>query len=124
MFGTSTDYHELNAGAHRNSPKNLSAPALTWHLAFWISKPALPYNLGQIVDVRKKLDAFLLALCSALNDDNKLIDNNKVIKDVRLHPRVPNKSGQPYFLLFNTVANASFRPVDSPTSLKMMTERQ
>jgi hypothetical protein len=62
MFGYSSDYHELNAGAHRNSPKNLYAPALTWHLAFWIDKPSSgqPQNPGQFVDVRTELDKFLL----------------------------------------------------------------
>jgi len=35
MFSTLNEYHEMNAGAHRNSPRKLKSPALTWHIGFW-----------------------------------------------------------------------------------------
>jgi hypothetical protein len=72
MFeNSSANYHELNAGAHRNSPKNLYAPALTWHLAFWMNKEDRDPQQSPNEIVRKKLDTFLLALCKELKDDNK-----------------------------------------------------
>src|SRR4051794_35936578 len=34
-FDAAPDYHELNAGAHRNPPRVLTGPSLVWHLAVW-----------------------------------------------------------------------------------------
>jgi hypothetical protein len=58
MFTTATDYHELNAGVHRTRPKNISAPALAWHFAFW-SRPNLAQEYGdplEISKVRRSID--------------------------------------------------------------------
>ncbi len=111
MFRTSIDYHDLNAGAHRNSPKNLYAPTLTQHLAIWLKK--LPSdrqpNLGQVVDPKKKLDDFLLKLCRALKADESSIT------ELKLHPCVLNDHNVKNFILFKTVADDAFDPIDFPT---------
>jgi hypothetical protein len=101
MFGMSADYHDLNAGALRNSPKNLSAPALTWHLAFWTGKQ----SSGEIGDssndgaIKLTVDSFLLALCRSLKDAGV---------DVKILPSIGTHS-----LLFYTVVDRlQFTKVD------------
>ena len=96
MFETSDDYHELNAGANRNSPENLHAPTLTWHLAFWIKKASLPEQ-SHVADVKTILDTFLLTLFRALQ-----ADDTGSITDVHLSPCISR-----ILLLFNKAADES-----------------
>jgi hypothetical protein len=89
MFVTASDYHELNAGAHRNPPKPLSAPALIWHLAFWTNyrdraatgekkpKPAAK-------EIKDVLDDFILTLCRATKPKVDEITLYPCISDVHL----------------------------------------
>ena len=104
-FEAAPDYHELNAGAHRNPPRVLTAPALVWHLAFWTCEE--PDELEQrrsavmapdseqalqesrVAGVKDKIDEFILALCRALQQ-------NPGISGLQLRPSVGNAR-----LLFN-----------------------
>jgi hypothetical protein len=65
FFHTADDYHELNAGAHRNIPKKLRAPALVWHLAFWIQQGD-PGDHMEASRIRRRMDTLLLTLCRSL----------------------------------------------------------
>jgi hypothetical protein len=62
MFRAALDYHELNAGAHRKSPKVLSAPSLVWYLAFWtnVRRKKTPD------EIKHTLDKFIIAFCDAV----------------------------------------------------------
>jgi hypothetical protein len=72
MFKTASDYHELNAGAHRKPPKILSAPSLVWHLAFWTNFPVSNSEGGKSkrspARIKKLVDDYVLALCTAIGD--------------------------------------------------------
>jgi len=78
MLNPAADYHELNAGAQRDEPKSLNAPALTWHVAFWIRKnPNDPDDATNSRErVKKQLDTFILRLCDSLmHDSRNIIDD-------------------------------------------------
>jgi hypothetical protein len=78
MLKAASDYHELNAGAHRKPPKVLSAPALVWHLAFWTNfqelgpdgKPLRNPDRSPVKktpeDIRNAVDHYIVALRAAL----------------------------------------------------------
>jgi Protein of unknown function (DUF3422) len=73
---TSEDYHELNAGVHRASPKNICAPALIWHFAFW-SRPELAREYGdpsEVSKVRDSIDKLFVELCRALRGDCDFVE--------------------------------------------------
>jgi hypothetical protein len=88
--GTATDYHELNAGAHRKPPKVLSAPSLIWHLSFWTSFQELGQNGKPVLkdgkiptkkkpaDIKKTLDRYIVALYHAIagNGEGKTTRSN------------------------------------------------
>src|SRR3954451_19410024 len=97
-FEAAPDYHELNAGAHRNPPRVLTAPALVWHLAFWTCEepdeleqrrsPVMAPDIEQAQEsraagVKDRLDEFILALCRTLQQ-------NPDISGLQLQPRVGN----------------------------------
>jgi hypothetical protein len=79
MFETAADYHELNAGAHRNPPRILTAPLLVRHLAFWTNPD--PQDPGETTktpeQIKAAVDNYILALCQGL-DPTKASDRNKV----------------------------------------------
>jgi hypothetical protein len=96
MFAPSDDYHQLHTGVHRIEPKPLDAPALTWHLAFWIRK--VHEDAKKTHDeVKKQLDKFILALCSSMK-----FDGQKEVSHIKLEPCISDK-----LLLFSTVADRS-----------------
>ena len=70
MLKAASDYHELNAGAHRKPPKILTAPALIWHLAFWTHLPESggdgKKSRGDPAEIKNLLDGYILALCGSL----------------------------------------------------------
>jgi hypothetical protein len=70
MFKAASDYHELNAGAHRKPPKVLTAPSLVWHLAFWTNFPVLDSggkkSKRSPAQVKNVLDDYILALCTGI----------------------------------------------------------
>ena len=116
MLETSRDYHELNAGAHRKPPKVLSAPALTWYLAFWTNFGVRTRD-GQWQkktsnQVKNTLDNFILALCRAVDNnpsvEKKPVDENEPegkSRKVQLSPSISGVS-----LLFNnTCVENSFQ---------------
>ena len=132
MFKSSIDYHDLNAGAHRNIPKNLCAPTLTWHLAFWMDKKKLAdttnaegkaeavlLNDNPEQTVKRTLDTLLLTLCKVLNA------NTDAISDVHLYPCVHNQYNKPYFILFASVADEHLHQIPSPlTSTELSTRHK
>lgn len=113
---TSRDYHELNAGAHRKSPKVLSAPAAIWYLAFWtnfgVRDRDRQWQKKTSNQIKNALDNFILALCCAVHKnpsvERKPVDENAPdgkSRKVRLSPSI---SG--ICLLFNnTCVEDSFR---------------
>jgi hypothetical protein len=103
MFSAASDYHELNAGAHRKPPKILNPPALVWHLAFWTNagqrdKKGQEPDLGRIKDA---LDNFILALRKSVEEK---------VGEVELMPRI---SG--VYLLFNNVCDEKFSRIPADT---------
>src|SRR5664279_5912837 len=78
MLKAASDYHELNAGAHRKPPKVLSAPSLVWHLAFWTNfqelgpdgKPLRNPDRSPLKkspgDIRNAVDRYIVGLRAAL----------------------------------------------------------
>lgn len=97
--GTATDYHELNAGAHRKPPKTLTAPALIWHLAFWTAASQRDTE-GQETNperISDMLDRFILALCCVIT---------KKVGKVELDPNILG-----VHLLFKNVCHqGTFQP--------------
>src|ERR1700722_13573775 len=81
QFGTAKDYHELNAGAHRNPPKNLNAPALVWHVAFWTKTDQ---NKSDPSQIKRTLDTFILALCGTVATKVGAVELSPCISNVRL----------------------------------------
>ena len=107
MFGTASDYHELNAGAHRKAPKNLKAPALVRHLAFWTDPNQ--YETGSPEDgsdqIKDALDTFIVTLCSELKGKGH---------DVELIPNISS-----FGLLFNNFYHKTlFCPVAGPLTMR------
>jgi hypothetical protein len=111
VFGTAADYHELNAGVHRKPSKNLAAPALVRHLAFWTNvkrektdseEEGSEERPDQIKD---KLDSFIRTLCRAISGlDDK----------VKVMPAVSK-----FFLLFNSYCDeTSFDVVEGPLTAR------
>lgn len=111
---TSGDYHELNAGAHRKSPKVLSAPAATWYLAFWTNagQRDIEGSEEEVAKIKNTLDSFILLLCCAIHKnpgvERKPVDENAPdgkSRKVQLSPSISGIS-----LLFNnTLVEDSFR---------------
>jgi hypothetical protein len=136
-FGTATDYHELNAGAHRKPSKNLTAPALVRHMAFWThvkteKKP--PEEDGDDKDsmesaeekaaeartneIKDKLDTFILNLCRAILRSGGNVEAISSISDICKVEAIPSVSG--FFLLFNSYSHAvPFDTMEDP-----LTQRQ
>jgi hypothetical protein len=86
MFATSKDYHELNAGVHRVNPKNIRAPALVWHFAFW-SRPKLAREYGDPVEiskVRNSIDKLFVELCRALRGDCEVVEIFPTVANVHV----------------------------------------
>ena len=128
MFATATDYHELNAGAHRNPPRILTAPLLVRHLTFWTNPDPLdPTDTTKTPDeIKAAVDNYILKLCGGLDPKNAS-DPSKapvkpetaaatevppagtgpaqpleaIVSDLELHPNI-----QGIRLLFNTKCNA------------------
>jgi hypothetical protein len=81
---TARDYHELNAGAHRKAPKVLRAPALVWHLAFWVNsheiggndKPPTTTNEAPkkrtLDEVKLAIDSYIIALLRSRGAEARL----------------------------------------------------
>jgi hypothetical protein len=78
FFHTAEDYHELNAGAHRNIPKKFRAPGLVWHLAFWIRQSA-PDDHIEASRVKQRIDTLLLTLCRSLMKETPDVTNVEII---------------------------------------------
>ena len=114
MFINSIDYHELNAGAHRNSPKNISAPALTWHLAFWIrSKSSGERGDPDLISkLRRKIDDFFVSVYKCVKESDPDAQIFPTLTDAQNGVAAPRK----YLLLFETALDRdSFKPIDETT---------
>ena len=110
VFGTAADYHELNAGVHRKPSKNLAAPALVRHLAFWTNvkreKTDSEEGSEETPDrIKDKLDCFIRTLCRAINRPDR---------KVKVMP-----SASSFFLLFNSYCDeTSFDVVEGPLTAR------
>jgi hypothetical protein len=130
MFATATDYHELNAGAHRNPPRILTAPLLVRHLTFWTNPDPLdPSDTTKTPEqIKAAVDNYILELCRGL-DPEKASDPSKasnkaktagtteppptetgpaqpreaIVSDLELHPNILGIR-----LLFDTKCDAKF----------------
>lgn len=122
-FGTATDYHELNAGAHRKPSKNLTAPALVRHMAFWShvntgkkppednsddkdSADSLAEKAAEARsnEIKNKLDTLILNLCRAILRSGSKVQAISSKSDICKVEAIPSVSG--FFLLFNTYCHA------------------
>jgi hypothetical protein len=135
-FGTATDYHELNAGAHRKPSKNLTAPALVRHMAFWshVKSEKKPQEDSDEKDfaesleakaaearsneIKDKLDTLILNLCRAILRSGGKVQAISSISDICKVEAIPSVSG--FFLLFNTYCHA----VPFDTMKDPLTQRQ
>jgi hypothetical protein len=118
------DYHELNAGAHRNPPKTLTAPSLIWHLAFWtgfrepderqkaaVNDDGSPKKSSD--KIRAAVDRYVIGLYHALLSNGEVDENVSIAgtaDQVKKPPKVeltPNVSGR-YLLFENAYDEASF----------------
>lgn len=71
---SSKDYHEPNTGVHRIRPKNISAPALIWHRAFWSIPNNLVKKVGdpkKIATARKSKNNLLIDIYRSLHTDSQ-----------------------------------------------------
>jgi hypothetical protein len=104
MFGNPHEYRQLNSGAHRRRATNLRAPALTWHLAFWIPASVNPDESRR--ELKRTLDEFILAYCRTLTGDND-------VKGIECYPYINDA-----IVLFENIASKStfgFIPDAVPT---------
>lgn len=95
MRELSKEYYHCNAGAHRNIPNNIHAPALTWHRAYWISDP------NKANELKEKLDSVLLALFADLRTRSSgAYGYDDKIDELCIAPRISGK-----IILFDTLVN-------------------
>jgi hypothetical protein len=126
VFGTAEDYHELNAGAHRKPFKNLNAPALVWHLAFWTNADrretkAPNENLKEEPDqIKDVLDKFILTLCQSVERNFGKVDFDPCISNVRLlfNNVCPDTSFIPTKIPLDTRQKDIFKSTSRAVSLK------
>lgn len=106
MRELSGEYYNCNAGAHRNIPNNIHAPALTWHRAYWISDP------NKVNELKDKLDSVLLALVADLRTrSSPAYVNDDKIDELCVSPCISGK-----IILFDTLVNESTLSVDENIS--------
>jgi hypothetical protein len=109
----------MNAGAHRRRATNFTAPALTWHRAFWINVPSsqdFPNStITELEDERKKarialkdkIDEFIVEFHKFILTRANISDTPKS----QIHPSVGGK-----IILFNRVIDLdNFKPIGNLT---------
>lgn len=119
MFATAIDYHELNAGAHRNPPRILTAPLLVRHLTFWTNPD--PLDPGDTIktpeQIKVAVDNYILALCRGLKqkkepaprgETGSAESSKAAVSGLELHPHILGIR-----LLFNTKCGADYSIVDT-----------
>ena len=100
MFGTSSDYSQLNAGAHRKRSNNFDAPAAIWHVAFWITTPTSSDYDRHHERTKQIIDDFLIEIC-------RIAKFSPAFTRFLPWPRTSTK-----LILFSTIADiTSFEPI-------------
>ncbi len=109
MFGTASDYYEVNAGIHRKSARILTAPAVVWYLAFWTNAGQREIEDSEegAAKIKDKLDNFILALCRVLDEKVGAVNLAPCISGVHL--------------LFNNVCHEGSL---SPARINFLSNRQ
>jgi hypothetical protein len=119
MLNHSEDFFQMNAGAHRRRATNFTAPALTWHRAFWIDVPSSQdFPNSTIPELEEKRKNARIALKDKI--DEFIVEFHRFIltranisgtPKSQIHPTVGGK-----IILFNRVVDlVYFKPVGNLT---------
>lgn len=112
VFGNPPEYRQLNSGAHRKRSTNFEAPALTWHMAFWIP-PAPPNEKKTHTRLKNSIDSLILSACRKLKSDPQ-------VTGVRVTPSINGS-----IILFEQVVDStSLQPQETNLSERQKDVRE